>query len=882
MKKGIPEETPAIIQKASEQETPLMKQYFAMKAKYPDAIMLFRVGDFYETFGEDAIKASKTLGITLTKRNNGGSNVELAGFPYHSLDQYMPKLIRAGYRVAVCDQLEKPSPQKKLVRRGVTEVVTPGVALTDNVLEQKRNNYLCALYLLAPQRIGIAFLDISTGEFLTAEGNEEYIEKLLHGYQPAEILYSKHQKNFFESFFTLQLTHFQLEEWVVQPEYADSKLQEHFQIQSFKGFGIDHMPAARVACGAILYYIASTENNKTSHINAIRRLDPGEHMWLDRFTIRNLELLHSQYQDGTALIDVLDQTNTPMGSRLLRNWLIFPLLDIKSIQNRLDCVERLYQDEELLNTLHSELHAIGDLERLISRLAVGKISPRELLHLGNCLSRVEEIKSLGSKENPHPLDQLIHGLPHCTEAKELIQSHIQQDAPVAIQKGGVICEGVHQQLDEYRYVLQHSRELLLSIQEKEISNTGISSLKIGFNNVFGYYLEVTNKYKEKVPSNWMRKQTLTGGERYITEELKDLEQKILYAEEKMNELEVEIYEKLIGNLIQFVPVFQNTARILSQCDCLAGFAELAKTSNYHKPHVDLSFEISITKGRHPVIEKHLPPGEKFVENDVSIGMDDCQIMMITGPNMSGKSAVLRQTALIVLMAQCGSFVPATSAKIGLVDKIFTRVGASDNITTGESTFMVEMTETASILNNISERSLLILDEIGRGTSTFDGISLAWAIVEYLQQHPQQPKTLFATHYHELNELADRFSGIYNYHISVKETGKKVLFLRKLLPGSSEHSFGIHVAQIAGIPVNVIHRAEEILHELESERSRVGGSDSTLKEKIKEISIPQQLHLFEATDPGLIALRNKIRNMEINGMTPIECMMALQELKKEAQ
>ncbi len=865
----------------SEKTTPLMEQYFKVKKKHPDAILLFRVGDFYETFAEDAVKTSQALGIVLTNRNNGGSQIELAGFPHHSLDMYLPRLVRAGYRVAICEQLEKPSPQKKIVRRGVTEVVTPGVATDEQLLDHKSNNYLAALYFGRQQHIGVAFLDISTGEFLVSEGDAAYIDKLLQSFQPSEVLFPKSSLKEFERRFGDKFYTYPLEEWVFTRDYGREKLLEHFQTKNLKGFGIEELELAQVAGGAVLHYLATTEKTNLAHIGSVARIQPERYVWLDRFTIRNLELLHSPHSSGVPLIQVLDHTLSPMGGRLLKKWVVLPLTDLPAIEARLDIVEHFLQNPELTETVASAIRQMGDLERLISRVPLGKIGPREVVQLKRALQATEPLKNALQNSGNARLVKLAEGLNPCPTLQREIERRIVPEPPANLAKGGVIASGYDPELDELRHIISHSKELLLEVCRQEIERTGIDNLKIGYNSVFGYYFEVTNKYKDKglVPENWVRKQTLTNSERYISDELKKLETKILGAEEKVLELEERLFQQLVLDLQDYIQPIQHNASLIARLDCLLSFATVAQKNNYCRPTLDDSYVIDIRQGRHPVIEQQLELGESYVPNDVRLDNDDQQILMITGPNMSGKSALLRQTALICLMAQMGCFVPAQSARIGLIDKVFTRVGASDNISSGESTFMVEMNETASIMNNISARSLILLDEIGRGTSTYDGISIAWSIAEFLHNHGNlRPKTLFATHYHELNELANKFPRIHNYSISVREVGQKVIFLRKLVPGGSNHSFGIHVAQMAGMPRSIVERAAQILKQLE-EKSIDAGDPSAPKPDTRHIDAPIQLSIFETVDPTAGKIKQALLDLDLNSMTPIECMLKLNELKK---
>lgn len=864
--------------------TPLMQQYFRVKAKYPDAILLFRVGDFYETFGEDAVKTAHILGIVLTKRNNGGSDVELAGFPHHSMDLYMPRLVKAGYRVAICEQLEKPSPQKKIVKRGVTEVITPGVSTDEKLLDYKSNNYLAAIYFGPQNKAGISFLDISTGEFLVSEGDLTYIDKLMQSLQPAEVLFAKKDSAFFGTTFGEKWYTYPLEEWVFQMDFAREKLLRHFEVVNLKGFGVDNLEMAQVASGAILHYLESTENKKLQHLTRISRMLPDHYVWLDRFTIRNLELLQSNHDGGTPLLEVLDETISPMGARLLRKWVALPLLSKERINTRLEMVEFLNQNAIFSAETAGLLKQVGDIERLISRVPTGKINPRELTQLKRALVAIGPLKELLMSSSNEGLKRKGEGLNPCTSLKDKIEEELVDDPPVNLSKGGVIAEGVSADLDELRHIISNSKQVLVDIQQDEISKTGISSLKIGFNNVFGYFLEVTNKYKDQVPEAWIRKQTLTNAERYITQELKELEAKILGAEEKILALEENLYSKLVAAVFDFIELVQYNAQLIAEIDCLLSFATVASKNKYVKPELDDSFVIDIKGGRHPVIEKHLPLGESYIPNDVWLDNEQQQIIMITGPNMSGKSALLRQTALICLMAQMGSFVPATSAKLGIVDKVFTRVGASDNISSGESTFMVEMNETASIMNNVSDRSLILLDEIGRGTSTYDGISIAWSIAEYLHNNTlARPKTLFATHYHELNELAEQLPRVKNFHVATREVDQKIIFLRTLVPGGSEHSFGIHVAKMAGMPRSIVERANQILQELEKKsigHEETSGKGATkAKRKSVSIEVPSyQLSIFDTADPLMEEVKKQLLKMDLNTLTPMDCMYKLKEFQ----
>ncbi|MEM6725091.1 MAG: DNA mismatch repair protein MutS [Bacteroidota bacterium] len=854
-----------------------MRQYFEVKAKYPDAILLFRVGDFYETFGEDAKTAARVLGITLTARNNGGDKTPLAGVPFHALDTYLPRLVRAGFRVAICEQLEKPSKEKKLVKRGVTEVVTPGVATDDKLLDHKSNNYLAAIHFGRKQHFGLSLLDVSTGEFLVCEGSKAYIDKLLQSFQPSEVLFTRGKENEFREAFGHKFYTYPLEDWVFMPDFTRERLLDHFNVPSLKGFGVEEMTEAQIAAGAILYYLGTTENKNLGHISGISRIEPDQYVWLDRFTIRNLELLFSPHENGVALIQVLDQTVSPMGSRLLKKWVVLPLKHKPAIDSRLQIVDFMIQTSETADFLDQQLRQIGDLERLISKVPLGKVNPREIVQLKRALVALEPIKTHLEALEHSGLITIGEQINLCTTIRNEIEQCLNEDPPTLLNKGQVIRDGFNAELDEYRNLINNSKDILVQIQQEEAEKTGITNLKIGFNNVFGYYLEVTNKYKNQglVPENWVRKQTLTGSERYITDELKQLEAKILGAEEKAFALEQDLFVELIEKLNQYIEPIQLNAKLVGRLDCLLSFAKVARKQQYCKPLIDDSFDIEIKAGRHPVIEQQLAIDNPYVPNDTYLSNSDQQIMMITGPNMSGKSAVLRQTALIVLMAQMGSFVPADSARIGLIDKVFTRVGASDNISSGESTFMVEMNETASILNNISNRSLILLDEIGRGTSTYDGISIAWAIAEYLHNQSQaQPKTLFATHYHELNELANSFQRIKNFNIATREVDNKVLFLRKLVEGGSKHSFGIHVASMAGMPKEVVFRAAEILKELEKKRVSNQDIDETLRDLPQQ---PYQLNIFEAGDPKMSELKTLLEQMDINSMTPIECMLKLREI-----
>jgi DNA mismatch repair protein MutS len=848
-----------------------MRQYNQIKSKYPDALLLFRVGDFYETFGSDAVKASKILGIVLTKRSNGSaSETELAGFPHHSLDTYLPKLVRAGQRVAICDQLEDPKLTKTIVKRGVTELVTPGVTTSDQVLTSGSNNFLSAIFFDKNQ-IGISFCDISTGEFLVAEGNLEYIEKLIQSLQPSEILFQKSKADkFYESFGNRHYS-FPLDEWIFKTDFAEENLNRHFETKSLKGFGIENMDSAIIAAGAIFHYLKETRHDQLNHITNISRIEREEFVWMDRFTIRNLEIFNSNSPDGVSLLDVIDYTQSPMGSRLLKRWLAMPLKKVKPIIERQDVVEAFLKNSTLSEEVSRHLDEIHDLERLVSKLSTQKINPKELVQLKRSLESANAIKELCAKEKSLAIisDQ-IH---QCAKLIPLIGNSLMEEPAVHISKGGVVANGVSTELDELRSILTSGKDYLIGIQQREAKATGITSLKIAFNNVFGYYLEVRNTYKDKVPESWIRKQTLVSAERYITDELKEYEAKILGAEDKILALEQSLYSDLLEKALSYLPQIQQNAQILARIDCLLSFALLAKHRNYIRPTINQSSILEISGGRHPVIEQQLPVGEEYISNDTYLDRDQQQILMITGPNMSGKSALLRQTALISMLAQVGSFVPATSATLGIVDKIFVRVGASDNISQGESTFMVEMSETASILNNLSENSLVLLDEIGRGTSTYDGISIAWSIAEFLHEHPSRAKTLFATHYHELNEMETGFERIKNFNVSVKEVDNSIIFMRKLKPGGSEHSFGIHVAKMAGMPGLVVNRAETVLKELEKSRPSEEKKSSNGKEKM-------QLSFFQLDDPILEELKQEIKSLDINTLTPVEALMKLNSIKKK--
>ncbi|RMA56657.1 DNA mismatch repair protein MutS [Ulvibacter antarcticus] len=860
--------------------TPLMKQYNTIKAKYPDALLLFRVGDFYETFGEDAVRAAGILNITLTARNNGGDNVALAGFPHHSLNTYLPKLVMAGCRVAICDQLEDPKQTKTIVKRGVTELVTPGVALNDDILQSKSNNFLAAVHFgnSRTKTIGVSFLDVSTGEFLTSEGSAEYIDKLLQNFNPSEVLFSKQKRKLFSETFGDNFHVFHLEDWVFQTDYASEVLLKHFDTKNLKGFGIDHLEDGVVASGAALHYLSETRHTKLQHISKIARIAEDDYVWMDRFTIRNLELYHSTQQNAVTLLEVIDKTISPMGGRLLKRWMALPLKNVEKITRRHEIVSYLLGNELVLGKIQSHIKRIGDLERLISKVATAKINPRELVQLKNSLEAIIPVKAQTLLSENESVKIIGEQLQDCELLREKIKTTLNEEAPVNILKGNAIAPGFNDSLDELRNISKGGKDYLDQMVAREIERTGISSLKIASNNVFGYYIEVRNTHKDKVPEEWIRKQTLVSAERYITEELKVYESKIFGAEEKITALEQEIFAKLVTWSLQFIGVVQQNAALIAELDCLCSFASQAKIANYSRPLFDDSFDLDIKEGRHPVIEKQLPPDNPYIANDVFLDRENQQLVMITGPNMSGKSAILRQTALIVLLAQMGSFVPAKAVRMGYVDKIFTRVGASDNISMGESTFMVEMNETASILNNISERSLVLLDEIGRGTSTYDGISIAWAISEYLHEHPSRAKTLFATHYHEINEMTETFARIKNYNVAVKELKDDVLFLRKLVPGGSHHSFGIHVAKMAGMPQAVLHRANKILKRLEKLHS-----SEELTEEMKAISKDEmQLSFFKLDDPLLVELRDEILDIDIDTLTPVEALMKLNEIKRMLQ
>ena len=867
--------------------TPMMKQFFDLKAKHPDAVLLFRCGDFYETYCDDAVVASSILGITLTRRNNGGSAgaTEMAGFPYHALDTYLPKLIRAGKRVAICDQLEDPKLTKKLVKRGITELVTPGVAMNDNVLNYKENNFLAAIQfgvvsgkLQKTSLCGVAFLDISTGEFMVGEGTIDYVEKLLINFQPKEVLVERVRKGDFEEFFGNRFFTFELDDWVFTDYSARQKLLRHFGVQSLKGFGIEHLACGVIAAGAILQYLDITQHHRIGHITAISRIEAERYVRLDRFTIRSLELVQPMQEDGASLLQVLDKTVTPMGGRLLRRWMVFPLKELHRINDRLNVVEHLSVQPQLCEVMDEQMHRIGDLERIISKVAAGRVSPREVVQLKVALQAIAPIKTVCMHTDNEVLRRIGEQLNLCETLRDRIDKEINNDPPQLLNKGGVINSGVSAELDELRQLAYSGKDYLMKIQERETELTGISSLKIGYNNVFGYYLEVRNTFKDKVPDTWIRKQTLAQAERYITEELKEYEEKILGAEDKILLLETSLFNNLVTAMQEYIPQIKINANLVAQMDCLISFAKTAEQHHYVKPQIDESCVIDIRQGRHPVIETQLPPGESYVPNDILLDAEKQQIMIITGPNMAGKSALLRQTALITLMAQLGCFVPAQSARIGIVDKIFTRVGASDNIAQGESTFMVEMTEAANILNNVTPHSLVLFDELGRGTSTYDGISIAWAIVEYLHEQPKaQARTLFATHYHELNEMEKSFKRIRNFNVSVKEVDNKVIFLRKLMPGGSEHSFGIHVAEIAGMPKSIVKRANAILKQLESENAQVGKTAAT--KGIAEQRNAMQLSFFQLDDPVLCQIRDEILGLDINNLTPVEALNKLNDIKK---
>ena len=872
----------------------MMKQFFSLKAKHPDALLLFRCGDFYETYGDDAIVASQILGITLTKRNNGGNtgDTPMAGFPHHALDTYLPKLIRAGKRVAICDQLEDPKKKRaaikgkkglsemdKMVKRGITELVTPGIAMSDNVLNYKENNFLAAVHF-GKTACGLSLLDISTGEFLTGEGTYDYVEKLLGNFSPKEVLYDRTRKKDFEQFFGTKYCVFEMDDWVFTEQNARQKLLKHFGTKSLKGFGVEHLKAGIVASGAIMQYLELTQHTSINHITSLKRLEEEKYVRLDKFTIRSLELLQPMQEDGLSLLDVIDRTTTPMGGRMLRRWMVFPLKEVPRINERLDIVEYFFKHPDFRQLIDEQLHRVGDLERIISKVAVGRVSPREVVQLKNALMAVQPIKGACQTADNDCLRRLGEQLNLCESLRDRIEKEITPDPPQLVSKGGVIADGYSPKLDELRNISRGGKDYLLEIQQRETEKTGISSLKVGFNNVFGYYLEVRNTFKDKVPEGWIRKQTLAQAERYITPELKEYEEKILGADEKILELEARLFSELIVAMQAFIPQIQINANILAHIDCLLSFAKVSEDNCYVRPVVDDTDVLDIHQGRHPVIETQMPLGERYVPNDVYLDTEKQQIMMITGPNMAGKSALLRQTALIVLMGQIGCFVPAESARIGVVDKIFTRVGASDNLSLGESTFMVEMTEAADILNNVSTHSLVLFDELGRGTSTYDGISIAWAIVEYLHENEHaHARTLFATHYHELNEMEKHFPRIKNYNVSVKEVDGKVIFLRKLVPGGSEHSFGIHVAEIAGMPRSIVKRANTVLKQLEAEGSEVGAAGKPKMENIADKKDGVQLNIFQLDDPVLSQVRDEILGLDINNLTPVEALNKLNEIKK---
>ena len=874
--------------------TPMMKQFFSMKAQHPGALMLFRCGDFYETYGEDAVESARILGITLTRRNNGGNgdSIEMAGFPHHALDTYLPKLIRAGKRVAICDQLEDPKKKReaikgkkglsamdKMVKRGITELVTPGVAMSDNVLNYKENNFLAAVHF-GKGSCGVSFLDISTGEFLTGEGTFDYVEKLLGNFQPKEVLFDRAKKQDFERYFGTRLCTFEMDDWVFTDQTARQKLLKHFGTKNLKGFGVDHLNNGVVAAGAILQYLEITQHTQINHITSLARIEEDKYVRMDRFTIRSLELIAPMNEDGSSLLNVIDNTITPMGGRMLRRWMVFPLKDEKPINERLDVVDYFFREPDFRECINEQFHRIGDLERIISKVAVGRVSPREVVQLKNALMAIQLVKTACLYAKSDTLKRIGEQLNLCESLRDRIEKEIQPDPPQLVNKGDVIALGFNQELDDLRSIRDNGKQYLLEIQEKEIAQTGITSLKIGFNNVFGYYLEVRNTFKDKVPENWIRKQTLAQAERYITPELKEYEEKILGADEKILALETQLYMELIQDMQEFIPQIQINANLIAHLDCLLSFMKVSQLQRYVRPVVDDSEVIDILQGRHPVIETQLPIGEQYVPNDVLLDTEHQQIMMITGPNMAGKSALLRQTALIVLLAQIGCFVPAERARIGMVDKIFTRVGASDNISLGESTFMVEMTEASNILNNVTPRSLVLFDELGRGTSTYDGISIAWAIVEYLHEHLRaQARTLFATHYHELNEMEKNFPRIKNFNVSVKEVDGKIIFVRKLEKGGSEHSFGIHVAEIAGMPRSIVKRANIILKELEKDNSQVGSVGKAAVEHLDQSRDGMQLSFFQLDDPVLSQIRDEILGLDVNNLTPVEALNKLNDIKK---
>ena len=874
--------------------TPMMKQFFSMKAQHPGALMLFRCGDFYETYGEDAVESARILGITLTRRNNGGNgdSIEMAGFPHHALDTYLPKLIRAGKRVAICDQLEDPKKKReaikgkkglsamdKMVKRGITELVTPGVAMSDNVLNYKENNFLAAVHF-GKGSCGVSFLDISTGEFLTGEGTFDYVEKLLGNFQPKEVLFDRAKKQEFERYFGTRLCTFEMDDWVFTDQTARQKLLKHFGTKSLKGFGVDHLNNGVVAAGAILQYLEITQHTQINHITSLARIEEDKYVRMDRFTIRSLELIAPMNEDGSSLLNVIDNTITPMGGRMLRRWMVFPLKDEKPINERLDVVDYLFREPDFRECINEQFHRIGDLERIISKVAVGRVSPREVVQLKNALMAIQPVKTACLYAKSDTLKRIGEQLNLCESLRDRIEKEIQPDPPQLVNKGDVIALGFNQELDDLRSIRDNGKQYLLEIQEKEIAQTGITSLKIGFNNVFGYYLEVRNTFKDKVPENWIRKQTLAQAERYITPELKEYEEKILGADEKILALETQLYMELIQDMQEFIPQIQINANLIAHLDCLLSFMKVSQLQRYVRPVVDDSEVIDIKQGRHPVIETQLPIGEQYVPNDVLLDTEHQQIMMITGPNMAGKSALLRQTALIVLLAQIGCFVPAERARIGMVDKIFTRVGASDNISLGESTFMVEMTEASNILNNVTSRSLVLFDELGRGTSTYDGISIAWAIVEYLHEHSRaQARTLFATHYHELNEMEKNFPRIKNFNVSVKQVDGKIIFVRKLEKGGSEHSFGIHVAEISGMPRSIVKRANVILKELEADNAQVGSVGKAAVERLDQSREGVQLSFFQLDDPVLTQIRDEILGLDVNNLTPVEALNKLNDIKK---
>lgn len=860
-------------------ETPMMKQYFEIKAKHPDAILLFRVGDFYETFSDDAVATAEILGITLTRRANGTAQfVELAGFPHHALDTYLPKLVRAGKRVAICDQLEDPKLTKNIVKRGITELVTPGVSINDNILNHKENNFVCAVHFAKNKNCGISFLDISTGEYLVAEGSSEYIDKLLTNFMPKEVLVERSKKKIFEELFGSRFFIFELDDWVFTENTARDRLLKHFETKNLKGFGIEHLSNGIIAAGTILHYLDVTQHTQIGHITTLSRIEEDKYVRLDKFTVRSLELISTMNEGGKSLLDILDKTISPMGARMLRRWLVFPLKDIKPINSRLAAVEYFFKDIQLKDLLEEQLALIGDLERIISKVAVNRITPREIVQLKVALKAIEPIRNAFLASSEPSLKEIGEKLNPCPVIRERIEKEIYPDPPAQIHRGNVINKGVNDELDQLRDIAFSGKDYLLKIQQREIEATGIPSLKISFNSVFGYYIEVRNSHKDKVPADWIRKQTLVNAERYITQELKDYEEKILGAEEKILTLETSLFNDLVLSLVEYIPTIQINANLIAQTDCLLSFAKAAKENKYIRPEINDSDELNIKSGRHPVIEKLLPLGESYIANDVFLDSDSQQIIIITGPNMAGKSALLRQTALITLMAQAGSFVPAESARIGLVDKIFTRVGASDNISVGESTFMVEMNEASDILNNLSPRSLVLFDELGRGTSTYDGISIAWSIVEYIHEHPKaKAKTLFATHYHELNEMEKSFKRIKNYNVSVKEVSNKVIFLRKLVKGGSEHSFGIHVAKMAGMPQSIVKRANTILKQLETDNRKQGISKPI--SDITENREGYQLSFFQLDDPILSQVRDEITSLDVNNLTPMEALNKLNDIKK---